>query len=425
MAGIRIIAKTLLAVILTVIILPVLLAVALYIPPIQQWAVQKAAHYASDATGMDITLRRLLIQFPLDLNLEHLVVIQDGDTLVAVEEAVADFDFSKALDWRLGVNDLELNHGLVNIVQKPDTTAEDTSKTELPPLIADIKHVNFNDVRATFRTVGDTLSVAAFLQNATLSGGNVALGPSVYRVDNFEATMDSLSIITLDTIGAPHTIFPPDLRPLTYALTPFTLKLSSLFLQLPSCNFSVEELKLITPSLNAVLKASGNLERVVVDSLHVWLPDELDIRSHGEASNLSNIDSLCARFEWDIKAHNLSSVKRYLGLTGINLPPMTLNAYTTIDGTHYHADAILNEGRGNVRLKGYFDASSEKYEAITRINGINVRDFLPRDSIGTILESAGASYIVQQTPRSQHRCVCTHLQKPCRQLHTRCSSGLR
>jgi hypothetical protein len=388
MAGIRIIAKTLLAVILTVIILPVLLAVALYIPPIQQWAVQKAAYYASDATGMDITLRRLLIKFPLDLDLEHLVVIQEGDTLVAVEEAVADFNLSQALDWRLGVNSLELNHGLVNIVQKPDTTEKDTSKTELPPLIADIKYVNFNDVRATFRTAGDTLSVAAFLRNATLSGGNVALGPSIYRVENFEATMDSLSVTTLDSLGTQHSLFPPDLQPLTYALTPFTLKLSSLFLQLPSCNFSVDELKLITPSLNAVIKASGNLEHVSVDSLHLWIPDELDIRTRGEASNLSDIDSLCARFDWDIKAHNLSSVKRYLGLTGINLPPMTLNAYTTIDGNHYHADAILNEGRGNVRLKGYFDASSESYEAIARINGINVRDFLPRDSIGTIFLTA-------------------------------------
>ena len=194
MAALRIITKTLLWTLLCVFLLPVLLAAALYVPPVQRWAVQTAARYASEATGMQISIGRLGISFPLDLDLNRLVVIDKCDTLVAVDQAVADLDFEHVFHWRIGVEALDLSRGQVNIALRPDTTEKDTSKTQLPPLEVNIRRVALSDVRATFRTVGDTLSVFALLREATLSGGDIALGPSIYVVDRFEATVDSLSV---------------------------------------------------------------------------------------------------------------------------------------------------------------------------------------------------------------------------------------
>ena len=157
MALLRIIAKTLLWTVLIIVLLPFLLAAALYVPPVQQWAVQTAARYASEATGMQISIGRLGISFPLDLNLKRLTVIDRGDTLVAVSQAVADLNLKQALHWRIGVEGLDLNSGQVNIALRPDTTEKDTSKTQLPPLEINIRRIGLNDVRATFSTVGDTL----------------------------------------------------------------------------------------------------------------------------------------------------------------------------------------------------------------------------------------------------------------------------
>jgi len=63
-------AKIVGGVILTPIILVVLLAVALYLPPVQKWAVDKASEYASKETGMDISVNGVHLAFPLDLSVE-------------------------------------------------------------------------------------------------------------------------------------------------------------------------------------------------------------------------------------------------------------------------------------------------------------------------------------------------------------------
>ena len=52
---------------------PVLLLVAatalLYVPPVQRWAVEKAASMLKQQTGMDIQMKSVRIVFPLDINL--------------------------------------------------------------------------------------------------------------------------------------------------------------------------------------------------------------------------------------------------------------------------------------------------------------------------------------------------------------------
>lgn len=60
----------------------------LYLPPVQHWAVDKAAQVATDATGMDIRVGRVRLAFPLDLALEK-VIVRDSlqaDTLAALDE---------------------------------------------------------------------------------------------------------------------------------------------------------------------------------------------------------------------------------------------------------------------------------------------------------------------------------------------------
>ena len=60
-------------------ILVILLMVLLYIPPVQNWAVHTVADYASEKTGMQISVERVHLQFPLDLGIDNFKMIKQND----------------------------------------------------------------------------------------------------------------------------------------------------------------------------------------------------------------------------------------------------------------------------------------------------------------------------------------------------------
>ena len=95
-------------------ILVVLLFVALYIPPIQKWAVDLTADYLSESTGMQISVDRMLLKFPLDLSVGGVKAMQDGDTLLAVDELVVDAEVMPLLHGEVAVNEVTLNKATVD-----------------------------------------------------------------------------------------------------------------------------------------------------------------------------------------------------------------------------------------------------------------------------------------------------------------------
>ncbi len=67
-----------------------LLAVLLYVPPVQRWAVDKVTAIASEKTGMDITVEQLRLSFPLDLSVEGVGVLMPADSLSEQKDTIAD-----------------------------------------------------------------------------------------------------------------------------------------------------------------------------------------------------------------------------------------------------------------------------------------------------------------------------------------------
>ncbi|MCD8292837.1 MAG: AsmA family protein, partial [Prevotellaceae bacterium] len=72
-------------VLLTPIFLFILLMVLLYVPPVQNFIRQKATAIASEATGMDISIARVDLRFPLNLVVRNVLVVQQPDTLLNLE----------------------------------------------------------------------------------------------------------------------------------------------------------------------------------------------------------------------------------------------------------------------------------------------------------------------------------------------------
>ena len=58
----------------------IIISILIYIPPIQNFAVRKAATIASEATGMDINVGKITLSFPLNLNIHRVSAIENGES---------------------------------------------------------------------------------------------------------------------------------------------------------------------------------------------------------------------------------------------------------------------------------------------------------------------------------------------------------
>ena len=77
-------------IVLTPVLLIIISAALLYVPPIQNWIVKQVADYASEQTGMEISVDRVRLAFPIDLGIEGVKIIQQNDTLPTVKDTIAD-----------------------------------------------------------------------------------------------------------------------------------------------------------------------------------------------------------------------------------------------------------------------------------------------------------------------------------------------
>ena len=82
--------KWLAAIVLAPISLFIFLLALLYLPPVQNWIVKKIASYASEKTGLEISIDHVSLSFPLDLKLEQVMMLRPNDSLPQRRDTVAE-----------------------------------------------------------------------------------------------------------------------------------------------------------------------------------------------------------------------------------------------------------------------------------------------------------------------------------------------
>lgn len=102
--------------ILGILLLPVLLflaiTAALYIPPVQDWAVATAARIATEGTGLNVSVGRVGLTFPLDFDMRHVTATDaEGDTLLDIERLVVDLDMARVMRLEIGLDEVSLHNG--------------------------------------------------------------------------------------------------------------------------------------------------------------------------------------------------------------------------------------------------------------------------------------------------------------------------
>lgn len=101
-------------ILLSPVLLFVILTILIYLPPVQNWVVDKVAAYASEQTGMEITVNHVDLSFPLDLGVDGILVVHHPDTIADIQRAVVDVQLLPLFRGKVVVNQLEINHTCLN-----------------------------------------------------------------------------------------------------------------------------------------------------------------------------------------------------------------------------------------------------------------------------------------------------------------------
>ena len=221
--------------VLTPILLFIILTVLIYLPPVQNWLVQKVAAIASEKTGMEITVEHVNLEFPLDLGIEGFRAIKQNDSIPEVRDTIADVGKLVAdvrllplLKKRVVIDELSFHQAKINTngfisdlrikgeldelwlsskgidldketvevngarltdarldINLTDTAAVDTTTSDIKWIInADSLSITRTDL--TLHLPGDTLNVLAYMGHAVARGALVDLGTSIYKVESLD-----------------------------------------------------------------------------------------------------------------------------------------------------------------------------------------------------------------------------------------------
>ena len=93
-------------------LLIVLIPFALYIPWVQNIVKDYACEWASEKTGLDINVGRILIKFPLDVSVDDVLVLdQNRDTMLMAENLTAGGAMKPLLGGELQADGARPNKG--------------------------------------------------------------------------------------------------------------------------------------------------------------------------------------------------------------------------------------------------------------------------------------------------------------------------
>lgn len=218
-------------VLLTPIVLFIILALLFYLPPIQNWLVKQVTAYASEKTGLTISIDRVNLAFPLDLSVEGMKVLQPNDSLPQLNDTVADVQrmvldvrFLPLFKQQVHIDALQFHQAKINTVNLiadtrvkgtigqlnvesrgidlkkqelrinyasltdarmevalSDTVPPDTTKSETFWKIY-VDSLQIANTQALVRMPGDTLRIAAKMEQAVAGGGFFDLEKKQYKV---------------------------------------------------------------------------------------------------------------------------------------------------------------------------------------------------------------------------------------------------
>lgn len=206
-----------------------LLCILLYIPPVQNFVKDKVVSYASEATGLDISVRRVSLSFPVDLVINDAVALDTvpGDTLFSLEKLKVDVRLMPLLRSQVEIDGISIDNVTVDtkdmiegigvkgrvgglslvshgvdlsketviidelklhnsnvFLSLSDTTASDTTSSEVKWKVH-LRKMDVEDVGFTLDMPLDTMNMSAYIGNAKLEDARADLFEMAYSAARF------------------------------------------------------------------------------------------------------------------------------------------------------------------------------------------------------------------------------------------------
>ncbi len=168
-----------------------LLAILLYLPPVQNWAVRNVASYISESTGMDISVSHVNLSFPLRLQVEGVKVYQPIDTIDTIGNTTHHTTENKK-DTIADIDRMLVDVQLLPLLK---------SQVMVDELTFNRMHVNTSHFIHEARIKGNVGTLR-------LQAHGIDLGKEFVNVDNVLLSDSRLSVELSDTV-------PPDTTPST------------------------------------------------------------------------------------------------------------------------------------------------------------------------------------------------------------------
>ena len=213
------------------ILLVLMLMVLIYLPPVQDYAVPRLCAFASEETGIDISVRQFRLKFPLDFHIEGVALKDTTEFFAELDSATVSVEFLPLLGMNVALDEFDvqgvrmntaemidavrlkgevkrltsqphnqrlmlvsLNDELANVgrlifddadldIVIPDSVPEDTTESEPTKWIFDIAGVKIN--RSKFRLHTKDMDTSADLASMDSEGLHVDLGNNNYTIKKF------------------------------------------------------------------------------------------------------------------------------------------------------------------------------------------------------------------------------------------------
>ncbi len=253
-SGMRRLVRWALAIVATPFVLFLLAVVLLYLPPVQDFAVRRATAALSDATGLDVSVERLRLRFPLRLEMQQTLIrdsvpadapIERRDTLLYARSLTLSVRLLPLFTGRADVDALALRDAAVNTkhiigdtricghigsfdaeshgiewsrsavridraaladadlaIALSDTAAKDTTSESAPwDILAD--RLSLRNTRLRLSLPADSMRLAAVLGSAEIEHVHADTGAPLYTVGSIRIADGALTYASLPpSVGA-------------------------------------------------------------------------------------------------------------------------------------------------------------------------------------------------------------------------------
>lgn len=334
----------------------IIISILIYIPPVQDFIVKKAASMASTATGMDINVGRISLSFPLNLNIHNVSAVQEKDTLLNAGKITLKVQmkplFRKQVEidaFRLeeiSLNTMNMIEGLAlkgelgelyleshGVALSPETATINSfilKDTHMDICIADtaaadttageplywqfmLQKANLENVAINLSMPLDSMNMGINIGSATLTEGLVDLRKEAYSIQKFRINNSSASYVSGNEKPA------EGFDPSYIAIAGLNIGLDSIYYCGNEIKAEIKELRMKERSGLEIISAGGKImandERIGISGLELKTTDSyFSVQAGAEwnisqltnrQSQINNDGSISARIMADIGKNDL------------------------------------------------------------------------------------------------------------------------